>query len=329
MMLSRRRFVSAFSGLFVAGVLGSSDKSFAASKTALTAKSKTAKRKSAHIEEYMPLTLNPSVLTSPSKQAVFYSPHPDDEVLSFGPIASELHALGHELIFVLLTAGSTTVAIKLINGELTSPGNGTRFAFKGMRDPNNSGYAPLTSADIGKARTIEFKSAAAELGVKKGNAFTFDLLVDNDVPLASATTVIEEMVAKYQDATHWGMSTVDTHPHHRAAGEALRIIANKTGVRSAYVISRPTLKQITEQINLKNPDVPIPTPIRPDPSRMQKVRNAMLPYNAWNPAANSFAIGYSSVPNQFEDLDALGSAQYSLAAPPLEKVVNWIVSSHI
>jgi hypothetical protein len=28
-MLSRRRFVSAFSGLFVAGVLGSNDKSFA------------------------------------------------------------------------------------------------------------------------------------------------------------------------------------------------------------------------------------------------------------------------------------------------------------
>jgi LmbE family N-acetylglucosaminyl deacetylase len=328
-MLSRRRFVSAFSGLFVAGVLGSSDKSFAVSKNALIKKSKKANKKIAHLDEYMPSTLNPSVLTSPSKQAVFYSPHPDDEVLSFGPIASELYALGHELIFVLLTGGSTTVAIKLINGELSSPGNGTRFAFKGMRDPNNSGYALLTQADVGKARTIEFKSAAAELGVKKGNAFTFDLLVENDIPLASATTVIEQMVARYPDATHWGMSTVDTHPHHRTAGEALRIVADKTHVRSAYVISRPTLKQITEQIKANNVDVPIPTPIKPDSSRMQKVRNAMLPYNAWNPAANSFAIGYSSVPNQFEELDVLGSAQYSLIAPPLEKVVNWIVSSHI
>ena len=323
-MLSRRRFVSAFSGLFLAGILGSNDKSFAASKVAITKKTKT---KKVSVVETMPATLNPAVLTSPTKQAVFYSPHPDDEVLSFGPVASELLELGHELIFVLLTAGSTTVAIKLINGELSSPGNGTRFTFKGKHDPNNSGYAPLTTIDIGKARTIEFKSAAAELGVKKGNTYTFDLLVENELPIASAKTVIQQMVTKYPDATHWGMSTLDTHPHHRAAGEALRIISTETAVRTAYVISRPTWDQIKTQINAKNPDVPNPTPFKPDISRMQKIRNAMLPYNAWNPVANSFAIGYASVPNQFEDLDAFGSAQYSLVAPPLDKVTSWIVSS--
>ena len=328
-MLSRRRFVSAFSGLFVAGVLGSNDKSFAASKSAVATKSKTGKTKTVHVEEKLPSTLNPSVLTSPSKQAVFYSPHPDDEVLSFGPIASELYALGHELIFVLLTAGSTTVAIKLINGELASPGNGTRFAFKGMRDPNNSGYAPLTQADVGKARTVEFKSAAAELGVKKGNSYIFDLLVENELPITAATAVIEQMVAKYPDATHWSMSTLDTHPHHRSAGEALRIVSAKTGVRAAYAVSRPTLDQIKKQIEAKNPDVPLPTPLKPDSTRMLRVRNSMLPYNAWNPAANSFAIGYASVPNQFEELDLLGNSQYLLSTPPLEKVVNWIVSSHI
>jgi LmbE family N-acetylglucosaminyl deacetylase len=325
-MLSRRRFVSAFSGLFLAGILGSNDKSFAESKVALTKKAKT-KKKKASVVETMPATLNPAVLTSPTKQAVFYSPHPDDEVLSFGPVASELLELGHELIFVLLTAGSTTVAIKLINGELSSPGNGTRFTFKGKHDPNNSGYAPLTTIDIGKARTIEFKSAAAELGVKKGNTYTFDLLVENELPIASAKTVIQQMVTKYPDATHWGMSTLDTHPHHRAAGEALRIISTETAVRTAYVISRPTWDQIKTQINAKNPDVPNPTPFKPDISRMQKIRNAMLPYNAWNPVANSCAIGYASVPNQFEDLDAFGSAQYSLIAPPLDKVTSWIVSS--
>ena len=325
-MLSRRRFVSAFSGLFLAGILGSNDKSFAESKVALTKKAKT-KKKKASVVETMPATLNPAVLTSPTKQAVFYSPHPDDEVLSFGPVASELLELGHELIFVLLTAGSTTVAIKLINGELSSPGNGTRFTFKGKHDPNNSGYAPLTTIDIGKARTIEFKSAAAELGVKKGNTYTFDLLVENELPIASAKTVIQQMVTKYPDATHWGMSTLDTHPHHRAAGEALRIISTETAVRTAYVISRPTWDQIKTQINAKNPDVPNPTPFKPDISRMQKIRNAMLPYNAWNPVANSFAIGYASVPNKFEDLDAFGSAQYSLIAPPLDKVTSWIVSS--
>ena len=166
-MLSRRRFVSAFSALFVAGVLGSNDKSFAASKSAVATKSKTTKTKKAHLEENMPSTLNPSVLTSPSKQAVFYSPHPDDEVLSFGPIASELYALGHELIFVLLTAGSTTVAIKLINGELSSPGNGTRFAFKGVRDPIILDTYRLPKQILAKLELLNLNPQPQSLELKK------------------------------------------------------------------------------------------------------------------------------------------------------------------
>jgi hypothetical protein len=59
---------------------------------------------------------------------------------------------------------------------------------------------------------------------------------------------------------------------------------------------------------------------------MQRVRNAALPYNAWNPQAGSFAVGYASVPKQFEDLDSKSDAQYSITAPTLESVKAWIPS---
>jgi hypothetical protein len=57
---------------------------------------------------------------------------------------------------------------------------------------------------------------------------------------------------------------------------------------------------------------------------MQRVRNAALTYNAWNPQAGSYAVGYTSVPKQFEDLDSKSDAQYAVMTPTLESVNAWM-----
>jgi hypothetical protein len=57
---------------------------------------------------------------------------------------------------------------------------------------------------------------------------------------------------------------------------------------------------------------------------MQRVRNAALTENAWNPQAESYEVGYTSVPKQFEDLDTKADAQYALSAPALASVLTWI-----
>jgi LmbE family N-acetylglucosaminyl deacetylase len=329
-MVSRRKVIAGIAGLVTTSIVTNSNAANAAtslSKVAVKSK-KSKKKKATKVVDAPNSLLDPKVLTSPSKQVVFYSPHPDDELLSFGPIAAEYQALGYELIYLLITAGSTTVARKLINGELLSPGNGTRFVYKGRRDPAISGYPPLTEADVGKARTIEFKSAAAEMGVHPEKLSCFDLLDNNNIPVSMCTDVIRQSINKYPDAIHWSMSTLDVHPHHRTVGECLRVLTENTSTRSAFAISRVGWDQITNQQTLQNPSIPSIFHFKPNTSRIQRVRNAALTYNAWNPVANSFAIGYASVPSQFEDLENKGDCKYALTTPSLDSVSKWIATAY-
>ncbi|CAN2223370.1 N-acetylglucosaminyl phosphatidylinositol deacetylase-related [Candidatus Nanopelagicaceae bacterium] len=324
-MLSRRKVVAGLAGLFLTNAMGGQ------SAQALTKKKSSSKVKPVthsvtKPEPVLPSTLDSSVLTSRTKQVVFYAPHPDDELLSFGVIASEYIALGYEVIYVLLTSGSTSTAIKLINGELASPGNGTRFVYKGMHNPSISGYAPLSIEDIGRARVTEFKSSAGEMNVPPQRIHTLNLLKENELHTEDVVGAMLEIVALYPQAIHWTMSTIDIHPHHRAAGESLRLIAEGTELLTGYSISRTTWDALTAERARMNATLPTTYLFKPSTDRMQRVRNAALPYNAWNPQAGSFAVGYTSVPKQFEDLDTKSDAQYSITAPTLESVKGWIPS---
>jgi len=322
-MISRRRVIAAAAGAAVSGIIGSQQEAAAATRKP-SIKKKSVKESKVLVEKAIPNQLSELVLNPNNKQVVFYSPHPDDELLSFGPIASEYVALGYELIYVLLTSGSSTSAIKLINGEVAAPGNANRFVFRGKHDPAVSGYAQLTVADVGKARIIEFRSAAGEMQVKPNNVYVHDLLVEDELPVQSVVAVMNEMVSSYPNAIHWSMSTIDIHRHHRAAGEALRQATVSTSIKTGFALSRPTWPQIEKQKSFNNPEIPETFSFKPLADRVQRLRNAALPYFAWNPIAGSFAIGYSSVPKQFDDLDNLGNAQYSVTAPPLQSSITWI-----
>lgn len=324
-MLSRRRVVAGLAGFFLTNAIGG-ESAQALTKKKSSSKVKPVTHSVTKPEPVLPSTLDPSVLNSPTKQVVFYAPHPDDELLSFGVIASEYIALGYEVIYVLLTSGSTSTAIKLINGELASPGNGTRFVYKGLHNPSLSGYAPLTIDDIGRARVTEFRSSAGEMHVTPNHIYTFELLKENELHPEDAIGAMLQVVSLYPDAIHWTMSTIDIHPHHRAAGEALRTIADGTELRTAYTISRTTWESVAEERARFNTTLPTAIQFKPTADRLQRVRNAALPYNAWNPQAGSFAIGYSSVPKQFEDLDSKVDAQYVLTTPTKESVDAWIPS---
>ena len=326
-MLTRRKVVAGVAGLVAINLVGTSQSASALTK----AKKSGAKKPSAHAvtkpEPTLPNTLDAMVLNSPTKQVVFYAPHPDDELLSFGAIASEYVSLGYEVIYVLLSSGSTSTAIKLINGELNSPGNGTRFVYRGTHNPASAGYRPLTVEDIGRARVIEFKSSAGEMNVNPDHIYTYDLLKENELKVEDVTTAISTIADIYPQAMHWTMSTVDIHPHHRAVGEGLRIIAEQKQLLTAFTISRTTWESLAAERAKFNPNLPATYWFKPSADRMQRIRNAALPYNAWNPQAGSYAVGYTSVPKQFEELDSKTDAQYALMTPTLESVTAWIASN--
>jgi len=326
-VLTRRKVVAGVAGLVATNLVGTSQSASALTKVKKSGAKKPVAQAVTKTEPALPNTLDSMVLNSPSKQVVFYAPHPDDELLSFGAIASEYVSLGYEVIYVLLTSGSTSTAIKLINGELNSPGNGTRFVYRGTHNPASAGYRPLSVDDIGRARVIEFKSSAGEMNVSPDHIYTFDLLKDNDLNLDDVTTAMSSIAAIYPQAMHWTMSTVDMHPHHRVAGEALRIVAENLQLLTAFTISRTTWESLAAERAKFNPNLPATYWFKPSPDRVQRIRNAALPYNAWNPQAGSYAVGYTSVPKQFEDLDSKTDAQYALMTPTLESVNPWIISN--
>ncbi|MFM6940541.1 MAG: PIG-L family deacetylase [Candidatus Planktophila sp.] len=326
-MLTRRKVVAGVAGLVATNLVGTSQSASALKKVKKSGVRKPAARAVTKPESALPNTLDPMVLNSPAKQVVFYAPHPDDELLSFGAIASEYISLGYEVIYVLLTSGSTSTAIKLINGELNSPGNGTRFVYRGTHNPASAGYRPLTVEDIGNARVIEFKSSAGEMNVTSDRIYTYDLLKANDLNVEDVVASISQIAEIYPQATHWSMSTVDIHPHHRGVGEALRVVAEEKGLLAAFTISRTTWESLAAERAKFNPNLPATYWFKPSADRVQRIRNAALPYNAWNPQAGSYAVGYTSVPKQFEELDAKTDAQYALMTPTLESVNTWIISN--
>jgi LmbE family N-acetylglucosaminyl deacetylase len=327
-MISRRRVIAAAAGAAISGIVGTQEQASAVSSKTNTGKSKS-KKSQVPVEAPVPDSLDSTVLDPINKQIVFYSPHPDDELLSFGLIASEYIAIGYEVVYVLLTSGSTTTAIKLINGELPSPGNGTRFVFKGKHDPLISGYKPLSIEDVGRARVNEFRSSVGEMLARATSVYCYDILVNNQIANEDAIAVMTEISKMYPQAIHWTMSTMDVHPHHRAAGEALRQLSLTTPIKTAFAISRTTWEQIKKQRLVNNLALPITFSFKPKSDRMQHVRNAVLPYNAWNPFAGSYAIGYSSVSAQFDDLETYANAQYCASTPALETVIEWITTSKI
>lgn len=325
-MLSRRKVLTSAAALFATGFIGSQESASAFSnKKAIKKKGK--KKKSTKVKSAPPSSLDPAVMPTTSMNVIFYSPHPDDELLSFGLIASEYVELGYQVVFVLLTSGSTTAAVKFINGESENSRAGTRYTFSGKHDPAVAGYSPLSLDDVGRARVIEFKSSAGEMSVTPDRIHTFDLLENDVLPVQSVEGVINQMASRYPGAIHWTMSTMDMHPHHRAAGEALRLVTESTKIQSAHTISRTTWTKIKDQKLISNPTIPATFFFKPLADRMKRVHNAVLPYNAWNPLSNSYAIGYTSVPKQFEDLENIATAQYTLTTPTLESVERWITVS--
>jgi LmbE family N-acetylglucosaminyl deacetylase len=268
----------------------------------------------------------PDILPTESKEVFFYSPHPDDETLSFGVMAAELVANGYEVNFVLLSQGVTTKAIDIVNGNADSFLNGAK-GFKGRHKVTTEGYVAITPAEVGAARVNEFRAAAGLLGADPSRVHVANTFDGIDYSLENISKTIAAHVAAHPHALHITMSTIDSHPQHRIAGEALRQIAVDSNVKTAYVVSRTTWKKFLTRYAQSNTGLPTPNWIKPSSAVSDVAVNATLPYSAWNPIVGAYAIGYTSVSGQFESLKTERDALYLLGTPSLDEVDPWIGSA--
>lgn len=271
----------------------------------------------------MPSTIFPDFFPKESKQVIFYSPHPDDETLSFGMLASELYANGFEVHLVLLTQGMTTKAISVINGETESTVSASG-AFRGRHIPLVEGYEQQTPERIGAIRINEFRAAAGLLKIPSERVHTIDTQDGDAYTVENIKRVVTKYAQLYPKATHVTLSTIDLHPQHRIAAEALRQSSTEQNFKSAYVVSRTTWVRLLKRQAVAKDSIPQLHWFKPTTKIADVAINATLPYSAWNPLVGAFAVGYTSVSTQFENMKSERNALYLLSTPPLEEVMKWI-----
>lgn len=137
--------------------------------------------------------------------AIFYSPHQDDETLSYAvDIIKHLRA-GRRVIVVLYTDGKGSFVQDVLNRKI-DPNTGNPYSsayWGGYHSPTREGYTPLTDDDFSKARTDEFKSACAQLGVLPEDIITDFVDAFN---IENVKTLIRKYEALYPSASHKAMS---------------------------------------------------------------------------------------------------------------------------
>jgi LmbE family N-acetylglucosaminyl deacetylase len=205
--------------------------------------------------------------------AIFYSPHPDDEVLSMG--AGIINALNKydRVIVVLLTKGKDSQARYPINDRL-------------QRD----GYQTMDIESFGEARVREFTNSVQTLGVKGENVVIYDL-PDGHLKSADVQRIIMEFENMYPNAVHNTMSYRDPHADHAAAGNSLKELKDSNFVKKA-IFYVPI--QEREQMKPFSSITAIPAKDK------EKYQRALHAYKVWDPENGSYSIGIYSVPTYFD-----------------------------
>ncbi|MCF3942681.1 PIG-L deacetylase family protein [Oceanobacillus alkalisoli] len=134
------------------------------------------------------------ILHKDLNEVIYYIPHQDDEVITFGVSIHDHVEKGHDVHVVLLTDGANSAVRHQLD---------------------------LTKEEFSEARNREFDLAVEILGVdadhveKLGHA-------DGDLQVEDVEEVIREYQERYPDASHKTFSYHDPHHDHANAGHALR-----------------------------------------------------------------------------------------------------------
>jgi hypothetical protein len=235
--------------------------------------------------------------------AIYYVPHQDDEILTYGPsIKNHLNA-GREVICVLYTNGVGSAVQNQLNGVNSSTYWG------GYHHPAKEGYSTLSNDDFGDARIREYINSCHALGIKPENILIDRLTVTNDVE--EMKQLILKYHNQYPDASHKAMSWKDqmgtgsNDPNeHSVSGYALKQLWQTGEITDArFYVSR---------YNIMNNLITGSNELLAKSAHLVDLKHSARCYDAWGPKEGLFAIGYHSVKNQFDHFFSDVRSKYHL-----------------
>lgn len=239
-------------------------------------------------------------IDSGSNVAVYFTPHADDEALTFSvPILNDIRA-GKKVYLVLMSAGESSGAVHTLNGR-----NGTVCPWHGIaHDPVAEEYLDgvLDATEFGQARIQEFYRSAAMLGVPKERV-QINLVQDGVFTEESVSPILKMHARLFPNAEFKSMSHVDAHPDHALVGRLIdemyqkKIISKKqSNYVSLYTARHNELEPTTTPFSI----VPGYNLTLRDPiTDLPKLYAALDVYKEWDPKHSIYGIGYHSVPAQF------------------------------
>lgn len=240
--------------------------------------------------------------------AIYYVPHSDDEILTYGPsIKNHLNA-GREVITVLYTNGVGSSAQNQLNGI----GNSTYWG--ATHNPAKEGYSPLSNNDFGDARIREYINSCHALGVKSENILVDRLTVTNDVnemkalilkyhnlypPTGTGST--GHKVMSWKDQMGTGSNTPNEHS---VSGYALKQLYDE-----GYIIDA---RFYVSRYNIMGNTITGSNELLANSAHLVDLKHSAKCYDAWAPNVGMFAIGYHSVKNQFDHFFSDVKSKYHL-----------------
>ncbi|MDQ0943263.1 PIG-L family deacetylase [Streptomyces sp. V1I1] len=146
----------------------------------------------------------------------FVTGHQDDELVMMGWAFVHHVLAGRRANLLLGTDGSTTSALRMVNGELASGWWG------GFHYPEREGYERLTPQDMAEARDLEYLGSGAEVGLSTDRIHLNLEYRGPNIDEDQATALLLRRREQAPDAGVYTHHWLDIDPNHAALGTALK-----------------------------------------------------------------------------------------------------------
>lgn len=231
---------------------------------------------------------------------VYFNPHADDEVLTFGiPILNDIRK-NKKVYIVLLSPGEDSVARDVVNGHYDHESFHPYMAgkpewcnlHKRFHNPSVEGYKPLTQLQFGRERVNEFLRASTLLGVPKDHLFYYKLQ-NGHFGHKRVRVIMKEWASMFPNATFKTMSKRDVHIDHAVLGEVMNEFHQNGILRKT--VHYGSIATVMAQQAKKVKKIPLQ-----QKEDFKKLSSAIQVYREWDPTNHAFALGFHSVATQFE-----------------------------
>ncbi|MBS7531390.1 PIG-L family deacetylase [Hazenella sp. IB182353] len=237
---------------------------------------------------------------------IYFSPHADDETLTFAvPILNDIQA-GKKVYIVLMSDGTRSRARDTVNGEYDFESRDLPIGKQVYCNWHNAIHDPtvdqhkdgaLDRSTFGLRRIDEFYVATAELGIPRDRV-QVNLLPNDAFTYHNVKQIIKMHARLFPDAEFKTMSHRDGHPDHAMVGRVINDMHASGEIKS----KSNYLSIYTDRFYKHSFASPGYKIYLTDTSDTQKVLHALNAYKKWEPQNGWYGLGYHSVPAQFDGM---------------------------